>query len=71
MRFRVNANVLLRQLSNYFVTKKWVLFIIDVTKNVTFLSDKRWFKMSSFPGALIETIVIFGKVPIDKGHEKT
>ena len=45
--------------------------MVDVNKNVTFLSDKRWFKMSSFPGALIETIVIFGKVPIDRGHEKT
>ena len=44
--------------------------MVDVSKNVTFLPDKRWFKMSSFPGALIETIVIFGKVPIDRGHEK-
>ena len=45
--------------------------MVDVIKNVAFLPDKRWLKKSGFPGALIETIVIFGKVPIDRGHEKT
>ncbi len=40
-------------------------------KNHSNLRYKRWFKISSFPGTLIETIMIFGKVPIDRGHEKT
>ena len=45
--------------------------MVDVNKNVAFLPDTKGSKKDAFFGALIGTIVIFSKVPVDTGPPKT